>query len=210
MRTEVDLANLALSHLSRDGTLRNLEGSDPNSVTLKARIPFSKEYVCTEYDWPECRVVSKLVLEPTVTPPGWTYAYQVPADKIKIWYIGLKLREDKTSTPFELGMNPDVLDDKTYIFTNLADAYIRYGSSRAPLGRFTADVFNLIALKLAEISCMTLTKDAKLKSFLGQEYKMELSKVKTSAANLEPEIVDVEFVPETIQAFGWPSVLTSD
>jgi len=95
-------------------------------------------------------------------------------------------------------MSSDLNSDTQYIFTNQATAYLRYGSSRVSIGRFGAQVFDLIALKLANLTCMPIAKDAKLMQVLINMYDKKLSKVKTLVANSEPEVIDVDFVPEAI------------
>jgi hypothetical protein len=195
-RTDVDLANAALGYLLRD-TLRNLDGSDVATVKIKANMQQAKEHVIEEYDWPECREIAPLVVAAdTVGTYGWSYAYLAPPDMIKPWLLG---EENATkTTPFARGMSSDITSDTQYFFTNLGSAYLRYGSSRAPIGRFSAQVFDLMARQLAILCCMSLTKETKLHQYLSVQYDKTLSKVKTSVANGEPEVIDLDFVPETI------------
>lgn len=193
-RTEVDLANAALGYLVR-GTLRNLDGQDIQTIEIKSKMDLAKELVIEEYDWPESRVIAPLVVA-AVTAPGWEYAYVAPADLVKVWLLGEE-RATKT-TPFALGMVADVSNDTQYFFTDLTPAYLRYGSSRTSIARFSAGVFDLIAQRLAILTCMNLTKDAKMLQFLKNNYDKELSKVKTRVANSEPEVIDIDFTPETI------------
>lgn len=192
--SRVDLANLALGHLYRD-SIRDLDGSDPSAVQMKRFMDFSIRKVISEYDWPECRVVKALTVA-DVDSRGWTYAYTVPSDKVRVWRVsdlrGTVLEE------FEMGMSADLESDTTYIYSDSAGLAIRYGSERVSLSRFTPDVLELIALDLAEKACMALAKDKTLKKYLAERYKAELSKAKTEAANLEPELHDLEFIPETI------------
>jgi hypothetical protein len=46
---------------------------------------------------------------------------------------------------------------------------------------------------------MPLTKDRRLRDQLNNDYTKLLSKAATGIANLEPEVVDQEFVPEVIR-----------
>ena len=196
MRTEVDLANAALAYLQRDVNMTSLDGTKPQAVQIRQHMPQAIEEVIEEYDWPQCRVISTLVVGEGIDLRGWTYAYIVPSDAVVIWrvadYKGTTLSE------FEIGMSSDLASDTNYIFSDDADLVVRYGSSRVSVGRFSPQTFDLIARRLAIKCCMPLTKDKQLMQYLEKEYARLLSKVKTQMANLEPELVDVEFTPQTI------------
>jgi len=194
-RSELDLANAALGYLVRD-RLRNLDGSDLATTQTSGNLEQAKEEVIEAWDWPECRVVGSLTLAGGIDTAGWAYAYIVPADAIKIWSVGEYLAA--RSVPYARGMSIDIGSDTQYILTNLAEAKVRYGSSRANIARFSAQVFDLMALKLAALCCMSLAKDAKLHQYLSKEYDKRLSAARTSAANAEPEVIDIEFTPEVI------------
>lgn len=195
-RTDVDLANAALGYLMRD-TLRNLDGTDLATVKLKANMAQAKEHVIEEYNWPECRVIAPLTLAAgSIATHQWTYAYIAPPDMIKPWILGEEKAE--VTKPFARGMSADITSDAQYFFADVENAYLKYGSSRVSIGRFSAQVFDLIALKLACLCCMAIAKEAKLHQYLTTEYKRQLSAVKTIVANGEPEVIDIDFVPETI------------
>lgn len=193
---KLELANQALAYLLRDG-LSSLESPKPTleERTMRLHMQQAIEEVIEEYDWPQCRVIANLN---SVTPNlrGWTYAYAIPSDAVVIWRIS-DLR-GATVNKFEVGMTDDVSSDTNYIFTDDADLAIRYGSRRASLGRFTPQTFDLMARKLAIKGCLPITKDKRLFQLLESDYPKKLSAVKTRVANLEPEVTDIEFVPESI------------
>ena len=169
-RSPEDLANLALSYLVR-GTIRSLDDNDPNAVQPKQHLEFAKEAVIEEFDWPECRVIAPLTEVSLTSLRGWAYAYAVPSDMVKIWSISDGSTRN-VSIAYERGMSPDPTLDRAYIYTNQASAYIRYGSNRISVGRFSANVFDLIALKLAITCCLPLTKDLKLQNNLINLYSL--------------------------------------
>jgi hypothetical protein len=194
-RSPEDLANAALGYLLRD-TIRSLDGSSPAAVQTKQHLATAMEEVMEEYDWPECRVVTDLTVASGVALRGWAFAYTLPSDALKIWYVG-DARRTKT-VPFERGMSADLSTTRSYIFTDLAGAQIRYSSKRATIDRFSAQVFDLMALLLAKKCCMPLTKDKRMQDSIQKEYELKLSKVKTLYAMSEPEVVSPDFVPELI------------
>jgi hypothetical protein len=194
-RSDTDLANAALSYLVRD-RLRNLDGDKPEPVQMRENMEQAKQEVIEQYDWPDCRVVAPLILASGIDLRGWTYAYIEPADMIKPWILG-DLKSPK-SVPYERGMSSDLSSTNKYFFTDFASANIRYGSSRLPIGGFSAGVFDLIALKLALLTCMPLTKEISIHQYLSALFDKKLSAQKTIIANSEPEVVDLDFIPEAI------------
>lgn len=197
-RSPEDLANLALSYLVR-GQIQSLDATSPEAINAKQSISFAKESVIEEYDWPECRVVTTLTEASGQALRGWSFAYQEPPDVAKLWMLTDGTNND-IPIKYERGMTDDITSDRAYIYTNQAAAYARYGSTRVSVSRLSAGVFNLVAIKLAFIMCMPLTKDLKLQNNLMNVYARELNKVKTSVANAEPEVIDQDFVPGDIQA----------
>lgn len=197
-RTEVDLANAALAYLQRDPNLRSLDGTAPAVVQTKQHMQNAIEEVIEEYDWPFCRVIDSLVQVDDTSLPlrGWTYAYQVPSDAVIIWRVsdlrGTILEE------YEQGMSADPSSDTNYIYANSADLAVRYGSRRVGIAKFPAQVFDLMATKLAIKCCMALTKDKQLFQYLRNEYTRNRSAVITKFANLEPEVREVDDTPELI------------
>jgi hypothetical protein len=101
-------------------------------------------------------------------------------------------------TKFEIGGSADLASTTNYIYSDGTGLTIRYGSRRFPLSRFSPQTINLMALRLAIKCCMPLTKDKVLKRDLETTYTRELSKTITRMANMEPELIDPEFIPETI------------
>lgn len=197
-RSNEDLANAALNYLVRDGTIRSLDDSGPYAVQMKANYRNAMDFVIEEWDWPECRVIGTLQAV-SVDSRGWSFAYTVPSDMIALWRLNDGSKGlGETIVDHEMGMSIDPTDDRTYIFTDQASAYIRYGSRRCGIGRFGMQVFDLMALRLAIQTCMTLTKDKSLRQTLQKEYIQNLSKVKTIYANREAESYDTEFQPQFI------------
>lgn len=194
-RSRVDLANAALALLVR-GSIRDLDGSRPEAVQTNQHMDTAIEEVIAEFDWPETRVITSLTAVDLSDTRGWSYAYAIPPDCVKIWAVG-ETRETKP-TLYNIGMSEDVSKDTTYIYSDLGSAYIRYGSRRASLGRLNPLVFALMAKKLAMLCCMSLTKSARLYQTLRKEYREDLNHAMVSAANSEPEVVDVEATPELI------------
>lgn len=194
-RSDVDLANAALRHLVRE-RLPNLDGGDPAPVTLKAAMVDALEYVLEEFDWPEARVVMAAEEAATVDLRGYSFAYKVPSDLLKIWFFGDQI--GKVRFDYERGMSSELTSDRSYFFSNSGEAYLRYTSNRVSVARLSVKLFELVAIRLAWVCCMPLTKNEKLWSKLEQTYERELSKLKTLVANEEPEITNIDFVPQTV------------
>lgn len=194
----VNLANTALAKLTRDGSIQSLEEKGSNARYMKHFMPEAIEEFIEEFDWPQCRVVQDLSAVAGIDTRGWTYAYQIPDDCVKVWRVNGLDPETLTSISWEMGMSSDMTSDRTYIYTNDSGMKLRFGSSRVTLERFTPKQRDLIAFKLAEKTCLLITKDKSLLKWLSDTYERRISAAKTSIANMEPEVIDTEFVPETI------------
>ena len=199
-RTEVDLANAALAYLQRDPNLRSLEGTGPAVVQVRQHIQTAIEEVIEEYDWPFCRVVAPLTFVllqgGEVTLRGWNYIYAIPSDAVMIWRVSDY--RGNVVEDFEIGMSADISVDTNYIFAKTAGVAIRYGSRRVSISRFPAQIFDLMARKLAIHCCMALAKDKALFQYLEAQYERRRSAVITRYANLEPEVISIDTVPELI------------
>ena len=194
-RAPEDLANAALAYVARD-TIVSLDGTSPAAIHCKTHWYNSMLEFISKFDWPECRVIQSLELLEGVDTAGWSFAYGLPSDAEKIWYVGQQ--KFTKPAPYERGMSSDITTNRQYVFTNEANAFIRYGSSRVSIARWSAESFDLIAIILAQKICMPIGKDLKLHQYLGNLYKTKLSEIKTAVANSEPEVFSTDFVPETI------------
>lgn len=195
---EVDLGNQALGLLMR-GSLHTLDGTDPQAVQVNLNIQAAIREVIEEFDWPYCRVTTSLTavnLDPALLGT-WAYAHAVPSDLLALWRV-YDSANPELFPAWEMGMTEDDSTDARYIFTSEAGLKIRYSSSRTGLSRFSDGVRYIMALRLAAKMCMPLTKNIRLRADLRREYTLELSNLKTRHANMEPEMFDVDFIPETI------------
>lgn len=196
--SQVHLANTALAKLVRDGNIRSLDEVGSNAKYMKQFLSDAVEEVIEEFDWPQCRVVQNLEAVTGVDTRGWSAAYAVPDDCVKVWRVNDVDPEKVSTITWEMGMSEDLTSDRNYIFTNDAGMKLRFGSKRASLERFSPLQRDLMALRLALKTCLLITKDKNLLTKLEQTYARDLSKIKTSYANMEPELLDIEFVPEVI------------
>lgn len=195
---EVHLANMALAKLVRDGNIQSLAEKGSNARYMKQFIDDAKLEFIEEFDWPQCRVVQDLQPVALDDTRGWSYAYLVPSDNVKIWRINGLDPESLDVLPWEMGMSSDLTSDRTYIYSNDTSLKLRFGSSRASLSRFSPKQRDLIATRLAMKTCLLITKDKNLLKVLENYYNLNLSKVSTAFANMEPETFDTEFTPELI------------
>jgi hypothetical protein len=196
--SQVHLANTALAKLVRDGNLQSLDEKGSNAKYMKQFMEDAIHEFIEEYDWPQCRIVKALNAVPDIDSRGWSAAYEIPSDCVKVWRVNDTDPELAEVITWEMGMSVDLSSTTNYIFTNDSGMNLRYGSSRVSLERFSPQQRDLIATKLAIKTCLLITKDKNLRKDLEAGYARDLSKVKTAYANMEPELFDSEFTPETI------------
>lgn len=196
-RTRIDLANLALGILVRD-PIFDLTGSTPEQLHTKQFMDQAINYVISEFQVPAARCEAPLVATSALVRPGWAYAYVRPADVVRIWQVGPAIADAVVAYPYREMMSPDPSSNNSYIFSNTADAWIIYSSSRVDLSRMTPQQFELAALKLAELCCMPLKKDKELFAYLRQEVLKQTAHEAAFVYNSEVDPTDPDTTPEFI------------
>jgi len=191
----VTFGNLALAKFGRD-SIRTLD--DNKASSNKVRDEWENSYLqfLEEFDWPNARVVEPGLLLSGVDTAGWTYAYQKPAAALVIRRVGEQL--SNVHKPYAFGYSNDMTTQDEYIFSNESGAFIRYTSRLAPLTRMTNKQLDVASYCLAKRICRPLGASLLEWRRLDEAYTRELNALKTVYANMEPEVTDVDFVPELI------------
>lgn len=130
MATEVDICNLALSHIGDKGTIASIRPPESSTqATLCARFfDMARDNMLAMNAWGFATKRAILAdLTGTVTvPPHWTYAYAVPSDVINRMVVlsSESLMEEETEGfVHELG---DDASGTRILYTNVETAYVRY------------------------------------------------------------------------------------
>ena len=123
MASEVDICNLALSHIGTKSTISAL--SEQSNEARQCNIHYAKarDFVLRIHPWGFAEKILALALL-SDPPPNWLFKYQYPTDCV----TGIEvLPEDKTvelPIPYKLGIASDL--NSKVILTDREDAYFRY------------------------------------------------------------------------------------
>lgn len=84
MASDVDLANGALSALGDVAVVTSTSGGDTSfqGVLVNRFYPIALQAMQEDHTWGFCTKRATLVVEGSVTPVGWQYAYAAPADAV--------------------------------------------------------------------------------------------------------------------------------
>jgi hypothetical protein len=137
MTTAVAISNLALSHLGDDATVVQIdppEGS-PQAEQCAQFFPIARDALLEMFPWNFAirRATLALVAEDPNTE--WAYAYALPAGALGVFNIS-EAEAVNDDSPADFEIETDVLGARV-IYTNVADARIRYTVSVTDTTRFS-------------------------------------------------------------------------
>lgn len=137
MSSEVDLCNLALSHLGEDAEVIAID--PPDGTILAAQCgrfyPIARDALLEMHPWTFATVRASLALTVAAAPSEWGFAYALPA-------LCLKPNAIYRPDAIEDGRGEDYIvesdpDGNGVIYTNVADAVIRYTRGIEDTTKFT-------------------------------------------------------------------------
>lgn len=165
MASEVDICNLALGHLGDKATVSSISPPEGSAqATHCARFyPMARDVTLEAHEWGFATVRGTLALLTDTPPPGWLYAYSMPGDCRNIIDLidpntpefnplpgpGLHWQDDVFNpqpVPYELESRGD---GTGVVYTNLAEAQIRYVRSVTDTTKFSAQFTDAVAWLLA-------------------------------------------------------------
>lgn len=149
MASEVDIANLALSHLGDDATLSSLippEGSAQADHCAKF-YPVARDSLLEMHSWSFAtkRITGSLL---TSESPKWLYAYAVPANCISVQKVFDSV--DTVETPCEFIIEEDSTE-QSVIYTNVAVATIVYTKRVTNTEKFSPNFIIALSWHLASM-----------------------------------------------------------
>lgn len=192
MASEVEIANLALSHLGDEATIASLdppEGS-PQAEHCARFYPIARDTLLEMHPWSfATRRVS--LAELTVESWAWEFAYAYPASCVKILSVlPREASSDDQTQPYETETTGD---GTPIILTNTEQATCRYVARVTDSARFPPLFVDALSRLLASYVAGTLIKgDAGHKASMDQlnAFNLSASRAMVSDANqrdMKPE-----------------------
>lgn len=190
MSTATEIANTTLSHLGVGKEIANIETENSQEANACRRFfNIAKEQVLRDFPWPCVTKEAALALVATNPTVEWTYAYRYPTDCLKLRRIFSGLRNDnrQTRVPFKIVRDAS----GRLIYTDMINAIMEYTFAETDSSRFTPDLAQALALRLAVYVAPRLTSGDPFK--MGERaWKLYIVELTRAQANAENEVQDEE------------------
>jgi len=179
MASEVDICNLALSHIGASATIASLTEQSEEAFHCNLLYADTRDTLLRAHPWGFA--TRHLALSDVGTPPGnWSYRYSYPNDCLFIREI-LQVTDNGDPIEYEVGLS-DAYNSRV-ILTNQETATLIYTYKATNTLVFDPMFVTALAWKIASEVAMPLTRDEKRMTAAYQMYLSTLSEAKTFNSN---------------------------
>ncbi|GGE54444.1 hypothetical protein GCM10007276_34400 [Agaricicola taiwanensis] len=154
MASDVSISNLALSHLGK-GRINALAEDSAEARQCALHYPVARDALLASYPWAFARRVESLAPKPNAWAQRWAFAYQRPADCLRI----IRLVPDVDPLPEDFSA-PHQLRGRV-IFCNTPKATLDYVARTDDASLFPPLFVDALSWALAARLAMPLTREAK-------------------------------------------------
>ncbi|CAB4165335.1 hypothetical protein UFOVP821_40 [uncultured Caudovirales phage] len=187
MSTDIDICNLALSHVGDSALVTSITGAD-NSIqaTQCARFyPIARDQVLERHPWRFSLKHSTLVAASVTLPDSWAYAYAMPDNCLMICNI---LNEDTTygtnyplnpTGPQRVPFSVEMVGTTQVLFCNQSSVTLQYCEKVTDATKYPASMVMAISLLLATFLAGPLIKGKtalQMSQTLKQAFEVEFLK----------------------------------
>jgi hypothetical protein len=188
MASEVDICNLALSHIGASATISSLTEQSEEAFHCNLLYADARDSVLRTHPWGFAK--RHLALSDMGSPPGnWSYRYSYPNDAI---YAREILQTDTAGDPikFEIALS-DAYNSRV-ILTDQEDAVLVYTYKVTNTLAFDPLFINALTWKIAASVAMPLTRDHERLKMAHQMYIEAVSQAQTFDSNESHEDINRE------------------
>lgn len=191
MATDVQIGNLALSHIAQGALVTSIDPVDGtlNSAHLSQYFGFARDVALEMHAWRFAttrKVLTAVTLPAAVTQ--WQYAFQLPNNLIRALELLLPgATDDLDPQPFTIEIDPDTLDG--IILTNVQEPTLKFIARVLDTQKWSPLFAMAVSHLLASYIAGPITKKA---GIVESQYKLFLTQLKIAAgsdaqgANVEP------------------------
>lgn len=193
---EIDLYNLALSHIGISAECQATTENTPEANACRRFFTQVRDEILSEFPWPFARTFATLALIEADPTDEWGFAYQYPSDCLQMRRLlgGVRNEARQDRVPYLLGRG----DSGRVIYTDLDDAVAEYTSVVEDTTQFDALFAQAVAFKLAYYIAPRLSAGDpyKLGTRAYQLYQQTMEQAASDAANEEQveDVPDSEFI----------------
>lgn len=186
MASEVDICNMALSHLGNSKEIAILATEKSEEAAACRRFyETARDTVLRDFAWPFATRILSLGLVEEDPNDEWAYAYRYPTDCLLLRRLLSGLRNDnrQSRAPYRVARD----DDGLVIYTDLAEAQMEYTVRETDPNRFPPDFTLALSYRLAVLlaSRITAGDPFKLVEKSFNLYQIELGNARAQAGNEE-------------------------
>lgn len=200
MSSDVELCNMALSHIGISKTIMSLTEASKEAAACSRFLNITRDMVLRDYKWPFATKYATLALVEEDPNDEWAFSYRYPSDCLEVRRILNGVPVDEFSwtvmnsyaqgvkVPYKIGKD----DEGKLIFCTLDDAQLEY-TVRVTDGLIvTPDYEICVTYRLAAFIAPSLTAGDpnKLGQLAMQSYLFEASKASANAFNEEQVSMD--------------------
>ena len=183
MASEIDISNLALSHVGGRPIESFSEGTK-EAIECRRFYETDRNAVLEDHNWNFARKSIDLALL-SETFPGWDYAYAWPTDCLgpRIIYnpVGLPGQQGVVEIQYEVRANEALT--QRIILTDQEDAVLIYTAKVTTANLYDNQFIQALALRLGADLAQTIRADSQLKLNLLTEYGAIIARAKVKQSN---------------------------
>lgn len=171
MSSEVDICNLAMSHIGQDGDITAIDPPDGSAAADHcARFyPIARDAMLEAHSWRfNTRRAELTQLDDNEQESLWAYAYQLPNQALlPLRVITAESTDDTESAPFAV----ETLEGGSQVlYTTIDDAWLVYRWRQEDTAKFSPTFVICLSLLLGSFLAGVIPKDLKMKAGLYRDY----------------------------------------
>lgn len=134
MSSEVEICNLALSHIGDEAEIADLNEASAQAKNCSQFYPQCRDELVAMRDWTFARRTEKLVLRADAALDGWEFAYAMPNDALVVRRVFPEgFNDPYCDFPFSIETDAD---GDPIIYSNSENAFAAFSKRVTDAGRF--------------------------------------------------------------------------
>lgn len=183
MASEVQICNLALSHLGIGRRIASLTEKTQEARACSLHFETARDATLRDFPWPFANKIATLQLIEEDPNSEWSYSYRYPTDCLNLLRVLSGERVDTPDTRVEFKLGHD--DSGQLIYSDKEDAEAEYTLRVSNPARFPPDFVIALSLRLAAYISTELTggDPFKLGARASGLYDIEVGRSQATALN---------------------------
>jgi len=198
--SDIEICNLALGHL-RQNTITGFGNQSPAAKQCAIFYRQAIDTAIRAFDWPFARSYAAGIRADVACPPGWSYAYETPADCLCLREIARPNRLDPI-IPYHIAR----VAGRSVVFTNCATPVFRYSARVTDVADYDVAFVEAAAYTLAMALAMPLTGKVSLVDAMRKLAAGVVAQAQVDAANEDTNDIGDDPVPDWLSVRGIPNV----